>query len=112
MRVRDYLKEVNGDVTFIEVIAIRLDNSPFYNYVYRTTPIHQKYDWEESTSGILDALIVRKDCVPIDTTGTWELWHKQGRLKCCMIQREETLRKMYSEKQANDMIDYYERLIP
>lgn len=111
MRVRDYLKEVEGDVTFIEVIPLKLKGSPFYNNVYSTTPIRQKWEWEKMTDDFLDRIVVRKNCEPIDVTGVWSLKYKQGLLNCCIVESEETFNIIYSEKQANEMIEYYERTV-
>lgn len=111
MRVRDYLNTVSGNVTFIIVRAEKDEQSPFYHNIYQTTPIRQVWEWEESTSGLLDMLVVNKDCEPIDITGVWQNWYRKGGLKCCMIESEETLHTMYSETQAEDMINHYEKTV-
>ena len=110
MRVRDYLKQVDGDVTFIIVDAEKVGGG-FYTKIYRTTPIHQKWEWEKSSDGILDAIVVNKTCEPIDITGYWQLEYKRGALHCCMIMDEELIREMYSVEQVQTMIDHYEKKV-
>lgn len=111
MKVKDYLNQLddNADVTFIIVGAEKDNHSPSYHNVYRTTPIRACWDWKESTSGLLDMIVMNKDCEPIDITGGWQNWYRKSMLKCCMVESEETLHTMYSENQANDMIKYYEK---
>lgn len=110
MRVRDYLKQVSGNVTFI-IVGIEKHDSikDYYTSVYRTTPIRAAWEWEESTSDLLDMIVVNKDCHPIDETDVWHNQYKRGDLKCCMVTREETIRTRYSERQAEMMLAFYEK---
>lgn len=113
MRVKDYLNEIgkNAEVTFIIVDVEKDEHSPFHHNIYKTTPIRCVWEWLESTSGLLDMLVVNKDCEPIDITGGWQNWYRKGALKCCMIESEESLRTMYSKEQVEDMIRWYEKTI-
>ena len=112
MRLKDYLNELgkNDSVTFIIAEAQKDKHTPFTSYVYRGTPIRTVWEWEEATS-MMDYIVVNKDHSPIDITGHWCRSYKAGHLKCCVLTSEETMFQMYSEKQAKDMIDYYERTV-
>ena len=110
MKVKDYLNQVNGNVTFIIQDIQEMEGvSGFHTDKYLTTPIRQSWEWEMSTSGLLDMIVVNKDCPPIDPTGLWNNQYNRGDLKCCMVTREETIRTRYSERQAEQMIEYYEK---
>lgn len=111
MRTTEYLETLdsNEQVTFIIAEAQKDEHTPFYSTVYRTTPIRSAWEWAKCES-LENHLVMMKDHPPIDVNGAWHNWYKDGRLKCCVLISEETLRTQYSEKQAQDMIAHYEKI--
>lgn len=112
MRTTEYLEQLseNEQVTFIIAEARNDENTPLQHLEYRTTPVRCVWEWARNEK-LANYIVTIKDHPPIDMTGTWVNWHKKGRLKCCVLISEETLHALYSEKQANDMIEFYERSV-
>lgn len=110
MLVKDYLEGMkNENVTFTIMKTMKDEDTHLHSEMYYQTPIRTAYEWMEGN--ILDYIVIKKDSCPIDVSGIWDSWYKRGQLKCCIITKEETLRSMYSEKQANNMIEYYRNTV-
>lgn len=112
MNAREYLEkmDINSPVTFVIARAVKDEATPFYHYEYRTTPIRSAWDW---LSGVWadQYLVVNDDHPPVDITGHWVKAYQAGRLSCATLTTEADLRTMYSEKQAADMIAYYNKTV-
>lgn len=110
MKLREWLetKDKNESVTFIVAKSVKDEGSPFYDDIYTTVPMRSVWEWLQGES-IDKYIVIKAEHPPIDVTGSWQDWYKAGRLKCCMVTTEESLYKRYSEKQAKDMIGYYDR---
>lgn len=113
MRVIDYLNQLNpsDSVTFTIAKSVKDDNTPFYHNEFYQTPINSVWEWKKMNDSFLNNLVVKKDSAPIDISGLWDIRYKKGWTKCCIIESEESLKTMYSEKQAQDMIEWYEKTI-
>lgn len=113
MLVKDYLRNLDAfqDVTFIKTIAQKDDNSPFYDEVYQTTPIRQASEWQNSA--IKDFYILNDKQCPIDwlSGARWKNRFNRGDLKSLLVISKEDLEKLYSPKQAAELIDYIEKEI-
>ena len=112
MNAREYLQKQNKlqSVTFVIAHAVKDAATPFYHYEYKTMPV---FTAQEMLQGewIDKYMVINSDHPPVDITGTWHNWYKSGRLSCAMLTTEDDLRAMYSEKQAADMIAYYNRTV-
>ena len=117
MNLKEYLNGLkeNDKVTFIIAEPLKEVLNSFNEYRYKTTPIRCVWEWLQGTFStgytFEDYLVVNKDHPPIDITGNWVNWYNRDDLKCCMITKREDMYKMYSEKQANDMIAWYEKTV-
>lgn len=113
MLVKDYLRNLDAfqDVTFIKTIAQKDDDSPFYDEVYQTTPIRQASEWQNSA--IKDFYILNDKQCPIDwlSGARWENRFNRGDLKSLLVISKADLEKLYSPKQAAELIDYIEKEI-
>ena len=112
MNAREYLEKLdqNSQVTFVIAHAVKDAASPFYHYEYKTTPVFTA--WEVLKGEWIDKyMVINSDHPPVDITGTWHNWYKSGRLSCAMLTTESDLRTMYGEKQAADMIAYYNKTV-
>ena len=111
MLVKEYLKKLDAcqDVTFIKTIAVKDDNSPFYDKVYQTTPIRQAYEWQNSA--IADFYILNDKQCPIDwlSGAKWKNSFEKGYLKSLLIISKEDLKKLYSKKQAAELIEFIDK---
>lgn len=107
MLVREYLKELkeNQEVTFVIVKAVKDEETPFYHNQFYQTPIRLASEWMEGFDDTY--IVVKKDTCPIDINGIWDTWYEKSRIKCAMIMKKSELRKQYSGKQAETMIEYY-----
>lgn len=108
MLVREYLENFspNTNVTFIKAIAHKEENARRYDEVYQTTPIRTIWEWE--TSALMDYYILNHKQCPIDwlSGAKWGNRFKQGHLKSLLIISKEDIEKLYSPKQAAEMIDF------
>lgn len=118
MTAREYVQKIakkkgHQQVTFIIAHSVRYEHAPGYRYEYRTTPIYSTSELlRYPDCSFLDGhLVINADHPPIDITGIWVNRYKRGFLCCAMLTTEEDLRTHYSEKQATDMIAYYNREI-
>lgn len=113
MLVKEYLNtlESNQNVTFIKAVALKDENTPFYSEVYHTTPIRQAYEWEKSS--VADFYILNHKQYPIDwlSGATWKNQYEKGYLKSLLIISKEDLHKLYSSKQAADIIKHIDEVI-
>ena len=112
MTAREWLKkqENNINVTFIIAEAHKDKNSPFYDYLYRNTPIRAAWEWLQWPDFGKKDLVINADHPPIDIAGHWGRDYKAGRLKCAMIVDLDEMHKTYpSEEQYKSMISYYNR---
>ncbi len=113
MLVKDYLKNYasNTDVTFIKAIAQKEENSRFYDEVYQTTPIRQLDEWKNSS--IMNYHILNNKQHPIIwlSGANWENKFKRGDLISLLVISQEDMLKLYSEKQAADLIEFIEKEI-
>lgn len=112
MKLKEWLqsKGQNEQATFVIAKAVKWEHAPGYTFEYKTTPIKCVWEWSESSSAD-KYIVINADHPPIDETGDWVRWYKQGRLMCAMITTEEDVRTMYSEKQAADMLAFYDRKV-
>ena len=110
MKLTEWLqnKGKNDTATFIIAKAVKDDSSPFYNFEYRTTPIRTVWEWLEGDTGE-KYIVIKADHPPIDVTGNWINHYKKGNLLCAMVTTEKDMFTKYSEKQAEDMLDYYDK---
>lgn len=110
MRLNKYLNGLNENdrVTFIIAKAVKDEHTPFYHTEYETTPVRVAREWKEWELG-QNYIIANENHPPVDITGTWVNWYNRGDLKCSVLISEETLRTMYSENQAEDMIKFYDK---
>lgn len=117
MNAREYLEKQakNQQITFVIARAVKDEATPFYHYEYRTTPIRAAWEWlREDGSGRRfgdNYLVINADHPPVDITGLWVRNYKAGHLSCAVLTTEADLRTMYSEKQAADMIAYYNKTV-
>lgn len=113
MKVKEWLesKGKNEQATFIIERAVKDDATPFYHDEYRTTPIRSVYEWLDSTTAE-KYIVINADHAPIDVSnGGWTNWYKGGHLHCAVITTEEELYKHYSETQAKEMIEWYDKKV-
>lgn len=110
MNVRDYLSKLpeNVQVTFVVQRSVKAEG-PFWDYLYRTTPIKPVWDWRLSGEAFLGQLVVNADHPPIDVTGLWGREYRDGRLRCAMIAQEAGLLNHYGPEQGRRLIEYYHR---
>lgn len=110
MKLTEWLqnKGQNENATFIIAKAVKDESSPMYNYEYRTTPIRSVWEWLEGSTGE-KYIIMKADHAPIDITGVWQNWYSMNNLSCAVITTEQDMYTMYNEKQAKDMLDYYDK---
>lgn len=108
MLVKEYLNTLDAyqDVTFIKAVAQKDEHSPFYSEVYHTTPIRQAHEWKNSS--IADYYILNDKQCPIDwlSGAKWGNRFKKGWLKSLLIISKEDIEKLYSPKQAAELIDF------
>ena len=117
MTVREFLERYgytadgkrNTQLTFIVAEEFKATSHPGYDTYYRTTPVRAIWEW--ITSPLMDEwIMVNENHPPIDSTNVWHRWHKSGML-CFMVQKKEDVYKHYNEKQAAEMIEYWEEEI-
>ena len=109
MKLDEFLKQVKGeDYTFTIAKAVK-DDAPFYHDIFRQTPIRSKSEW--IIGNLKDYIVINPDSCPIDISGLWQRWYKSGRLNCAIITTEEDMYKHYSEKQAKEMIEWYDKKV-
>lgn len=108
MLVKEYLNTLDAyqDVTFIKAVAQKDESSPFYDEVYQTTPIRQAHEWQNTP--IADFYILNDKQCPIDwiSGAMWKNLFIKGRLKSLLVISKEDIEKLYSPKQAAEMIDF------
>lgn len=108
MLVKDYLKNFasNTSVTFIRAIAHKEEGSARYEEMYKTTPIRQIWDWENSP--IMNYHILNNKQCPIDwlSGAQWKKQFHRGDLLSLLVISQEDIEKLYSVKQAADLIDF------
>lgn len=109
MTIREYLEQIGRtDVTFIISHAVKDENTPFYHSEYKTAPVRHSNEWLQGDGFIDNHIVINADHPPIDVTGTWLNWYKNGHLQCAVVTTEADLLTLYSEKQARDMIAMYD----
>lgn len=117
MKVKEYLQatgKANGhSVTFIIAKAVKDEHSPFYHEEYRTTPTRSSWEWLSEDCKIKDYLVLNGEQPPIEhiTTKSRLNHFNKGYLSCLLVTTEEDIKMRYSEKQAKEMIDMYDREI-
>lgn len=113
MTAREYLekKKEATMVTFVIRKAEKDTDSPFYDSVYRGTPIRTAGEWLRDFTWPEKYIVINADHPPIDSTGHWLRMYKSGYLLCAMITTEEELIRHYGEKKGRDMIAYYNRTV-
>lgn len=110
MKLNEFLqKDKRNDYTFTIAKAVKDDETPFYHNEFYQTPIRFIDEWIDSN--LKDYIVINPDSCPIDISGTWQNWYKHGRLNCAIITTEKDLYAEYSEQQAQDMIEYYDKKI-
>ena len=111
MKLREWLeaqKSENTTATFVIAKAVKDEASPLYHFEYRGTPIRAIWEWLQGETAD-KYIVINKNHPPIDITGNWVRAYNRGDLNCCVITTEQDLFTMYSEKQAKEMIEYYDR---
>lgn len=113
MKFKDYAQRYlhkYDDVTFIVAKAVKDEHTPFYHSEYVTTPICLAYEWVDDTK-FAEMNILNDNQCPIDwlSGASWRNSFKSGRLKSLLVISDEDIKKMYSEKQAQSIIDFCER---
>lgn len=114
MTVREYLQKQGRDdqITFVIAHAVKDENTPFNHYEYRTTAICCAWEWLEKSTWYDRYLVVNDDHPPVDITGNWVRWYKNGHLKCAVITTEEDIRATCGgEEQTQRMIAFYKRTV-
>ena len=101
MNVREFLKDVTGDVTFIKARARKDDHTPFYHAEYQTTPIRNVRDW---TGDILDYIVLNDAQPPIDwlSGAPWQNAFNRGHLTSVLVIHPEDLELLYPTKDQRD----------
>ena len=111
MKLREYLEQAgdNDDYTFIISKAVPNAHGNGYHAEYYQTPIRRAWEW--MSSGAPDKYImVKTSHPPIDLTGTWSRWYKNGRIRCCIITTEEAVHAIHPwEEQALETLEKYDR---
>ena len=111
MTLKEFLQQVkDGGYTFTIARAIKDEHTPFYHNEFKQTPVRGLYEWKK-WDGAKDYIVINPDSCPIDITGIWQNWYKGGSLNCAIITTEKDLYTEYSEKQAKDMIEYYDEKV-
>ena len=110
MKLTEWLqsKGQNDSATFVIAKAARWEGAPGHTFEYKTTPIRTVWEWLEGNTGE-KYIVINANHPPIDVTGNWVRWYEKGRVLCAMITTEEDVRTIYSEKQAEDMLDMWDR---
>lgn len=112
MLLREFLKNEDKytDYTFVIAKTVKDEHTPFYHHEFYQTPINTVHEWLKGETPD-KYIVVKKDQAPVGVHDLWDNNYKKGWLKCCIITTETDLRTMYSEKQANDMLKYYDELM-
>ncbi len=111
MTLKEFLQKVKkGEYTFTIAKAVKDEHTPFHHSEYYQTPIRYIDEWNDWAKA-KDYIVINPDSCPIDVTGVWQNHYKRGFLYCAIITTEEDLRTKYGEKQGNDMIEYYDKLV-
>lgn len=110
MKLTEWLqtKKKYDQATFIVARSVKDNDSSFYHYEYRTTVVDTVDAWLKGDYSERH-IVINADHSPIDITNGWVNWYKKGLLHCAIITTEEDLFTAYSEKQAKQMIEYYDR---
>lgn len=109
MYVNEYLSKLPRDqkVTFVIGRAVQEGALEFYHFEYRTAPIRPAWEWGLHGEIWDGYIVLNADHPPVSIEPAWHNWYKNGDLSCALVTTEADLRKMYSERQAADMIKYY-----
>jgi hypothetical protein len=110
MKLREWLeaKGQNEQATFVIAKAVKDEQSPMYRYEYRETPIRTVWEWLGGETAD-KYIVINPDHPPIDIAGHWVRHYNKGWLKCCVITTEQDLYTKYSEKQAKEMLEWYDK---
>ena len=115
MLVREYLSTLNKntEVTFIKARARKDAHTPYYHAEYQTTPICYVWEWSNPENAINDYYILNHKQPPIDwlSGADWNSQFERGQLKSMLVISKEDLEKLYSPKQAQDLVVYIEEKI-
>ena len=112
MKVKEWLQSKGkfDSTTFIIARAEKYENSRMYDFKYRTTPIRTVEEWLKGETAE-KYIVINADHAPIDISSGWTNWYKGGHLHCAIITTEEELYTMYSETQAKEMIEWYDKKV-
>ena len=112
MLLKEWLqtKGKNEQATFIVEKVVKDEHTPFYHPEYRTTPIHSVWEWIEGETAS-KFIVAKADHPPIDITGNWLQWYKEGKLLCAMVTTYESLFTRYGKEQAEQMIKWYDEKV-
>ena len=111
MLVREFLKDIKGQVTFIKARARKDAHTPFYHAEYQTTPIRFVGEWKNE---ILDYIILNDAQPPIDwlSGAPWKISFDRGCLTSLLVISPEDLELLYSSKEQRDhMIKFIDEKI-
>lgn len=112
MLVREFLKDITGEVTFIKARARKDGNTPFYHAEYQTTPIFLVEELKGSK--LLDYVILNDSQPPIDwlSGAKWKLRHDRGLLASLLVISPEDLAILYpSNERRNHTVEFIDRKI-
>ena len=112
MKLKEWLQSKGkyDNATFIIERIVKDDNTPFYHEEYRTTPIRTVEEWLGSTTAE-KYIVIKADQAPLDISGNWTNWYKGGHLHCAVITTEEDVYTHYSETQAKEMLEWYDKKV-
>lgn len=111
MKVKDYLKTHKwSEISFIITKAVKDDATPFFHPEYKTSRLFHNFD---NISYYDDYLILNDKAMPIDwlSGAPWGNAVRKGEAKCLLIINREELITLYSEDQANSIIEYIDSKI-
>lgn len=117
MKVKEYLEAVGVRdtqmITFVISKYAKLEEGYPAREIFLTTPQRCVNEWIEGNSNIKDYIVLNPNQPPIESITT--LYNHRnyydGHLMCMLITPEEEIKKYYSEKQAPEIIEMYDKAI-
>ncbi len=112
MLVREFLKDVMTNVTFIKARARKDAHTPFYHAEYQTTPMRYPYEWMDTP--LADYIILNDAQPPIDwlSGAPWQNCFNRGCLESLLIISPEDFELLYpSAEQRDHMVKFINQKI-
>ena len=113
MKLREFLNNHacnSKTYTFVISKAVKEEHAPGYYYGYVGTPLRTIHEWMHYDM-VDKYIVINPKHPPIDIPGHWVHQYDKGWINCCIITTEEDMRTMYSETQAQQMLDWYDDLV-